>query len=251
MSISCISDIHVTTSKSKQYAILLNFIKNEKVQNSEKVMFLGDIFDHLTGEHKQYIAKYKEFFSEVAKLLDGGREVFFLEGNHDFHFEKTFTLALHELCKDKEKVANFKYSNSPVKFQFNSKSFTFCHGDDLDTDNKSYQRWKRIYSSNAFGFFVSRVLPYNLVNYLGDKASSDSRERGRAKFNYNREKAKYREAAKSYLNKHATDVLVAGHTHICDKVTWDGKTYVNIGFPQRDQTFLHISKEVIEMISIQ
>lgn len=250
MSISCISDIHVTTSKSKQYAILLNFLKNEKVRKSEKIMFLGDVFDHLIGEHKQYISKFKEFFIEIAKLLDDGKEVYFLEGNHDFHFGKTFTSALYELCENKKNIANFIYSNSPVQIQSNSKSLTFCHGDDLDIDNKSYQRWKRIYSSRIFGIFISKVLPYNLVTYLGDKASSDSRERGRIKFDYNREKAKYREAAKNYLTKNATDILVAGHTHIIDKVTWSEKTYVNIGFPLRDQKFLHIVKGEIEMISI-
>ncbi|MBC77342.1 MAG: hypothetical protein CME64_15160 [Halobacteriovoraceae bacterium] len=251
MSISCISDIHVTTVDSKQYALLLSFIRHEKVQNSKRVMFLGDIFDHLTGEHHQYLEKYSEFFNEVAKLLDKGVRVYYLEGNHDFHFKRTFNSALKKLCSNSANLSNFQYSSVPVEVINGNKSITFCHGDDLDLNNKAYQRWKKIYSSKAFGFFISNLLPYKLVEHIGDKASSNSRERGKASFVYDQEKAKYREAAKEFLENIGGQILVAGHTHIPDIYSWNGKTYANIGFPPRDNEFLFIENGKLQKVLIQ
>lgn len=244
MSVACISDIHVTDPSGDSYKLLMRFMNHERALACQDVVFLGDVFDHLTGEHKEYLEKYREFFERTASLLNAGKNVYFVEGNHDFHFEKTFRLGL-EANLSPERLSSFFYVRKGVELKVGAKRIYFCHGDQLDLDNKAYARWKKIYSSKLFGFIISNFLPYSAVEAIGERASSDSKRRGKAVFDYESARDKYRAAAKTLLQDSPFDGLVAGHTHIQDELSWDGKFYVNIGFPPRDKNFLVLSESEV------
>jgi UDP-2,3-diacylglucosamine pyrophosphatase LpxH len=53
--ISSISDIHIKSPTDKSYALLLDFLNHKEVSDSDGVLLLGDIFDFMMGEHKEYL----------------------------------------------------------------------------------------------------------------------------------------------------------------------------------------------------
>lgn len=249
MKISCISDIHVDKSAGEPYALLIKFMEHPKVEESDRVAFLGDIFDHLTGEHYGYIGKYPRFFDKIAELIKSGKHVHFVEGNHDFHFQKTFGKFLKSKLEPNE-MGRFHYEKKGFVLPVEGTKIMFCHGDELDLGNKAYRRWKKIYSSSLFGFFISKILTFKTVESIGERASENSRRRNRPVFNYEKEKAKYRKAADEFMEKNGLDCVVSGHTHILDDYRSKSGYYINIGFPPKDKTFTRVGEDGVERIEL-
>lgn len=252
MSFSCISDIHITSPEDAGYRLLIDFLRHPTVKKSKNILLLGDIFDLVVGEHYGYVKKYEGFFREICNLIKDGSTVYYLEGNHDFHFKKTFLKALDHLGTEQNISKRFIYKRNEFFLESGGKSFLFCHGDLLDMSNNAYRRWKSIYSSKLFAMFVTHVLPFRAVEYIGSRAAENSRERGKKAFDYEKVKNKYRRNFEDLTRKIKFDYLIAGHTHIKDQFTANGATYVNIGFPVRDAEFVHWNQlEGISRISLK
>lgn len=249
MYISAISDVHVGKTNHSHYETLLSFLDHPETKSSSIVALLGDVFDHLTGEHEEYGEKFSAFFDKIASHLEAGRTVLFVEGNHDFHFEKTFRKILADKVGEKA-MELFIYHKGLFTVRIGAQKVALCHGDQMDESNPAYKRWKTIYTSKAFGFFISKVLNYSMVEAIGSKAANNSRQRGSQSFDPTKQKAKYRALATELLKNGQWDVLVAGHTHILDDYKTDGKQYLNIGFPPRDKNFLKIGPEGPRRISL-
>lgn len=249
MAVSCISDIHVGTPGGERHELLMKFLSHPKTLESGTIAFLGDVFDHLTGEHRGYLEKYREFFDKVARLLEQGKDIYFVEGNHDFHFENTLAGFLEGRVFGENRGA-FTYARSGFALQTGDKNVYFCHGDELDLDNKAYRRWKKIYSSRIFGFFISNILSYSVVEAVGRRASENSRQRGRETFDFDRQKERYRKAAERFLDASPADLLVSGHTHIADDHYFEGGSYHNVGFPPKDNAFLLVDEQGVHRIPL-
>ena len=201
----------------------------------------------MVGSKSGFVKDFKWYFEAVVNLLKSGKRVYFFEGNHDFHLVDLFSEYIYE----KSLLENFHYLKQTYRLDINGKKFAFMHGDDLDLDNNAYKRWKSIYSSHPFKFMVNNILPYRFIRWLGHKASNDSRKRNSADFDYEKYRALYQSKAEFFFNNNPdVDVLVAGHTHIKDKVTIDGKVYVNSGFPQKDNAYIKITSDTIEVLEI-
>lgn len=245
---SFISDIHVKTSTDHGAKVLNKFLQNETVLNSKNIYFLGDIFDHLIGEKKDYLEVYKFFFKSVVKLLDKGVRVTYLEGNHDFHFENIFTQFVLSNTKNS---SLFHYCKDGGNLSIGSKVYYFCHGDEVDYTNEAFKRWKKVYRSKAFQIFVNKIIPAKLVLYLGEKASSDSKKRGQKKFNIEKARVKYLEGAKKLIDEKKVDGIIAGHTHIPELHSFaDGQLYINCGFPQKHNHFIHFDETNFKKVSL-
>lgn len=240
MKIACISDVHATPDNSA-YKILLKFLDNPVVQGSSHVLFLGDIFDLMVGDFKQYQGLYNDFFSKLRIMLDRGKKIYFFEGNHDFHLEKFYN----------DFDPRIVYIKDEFKLNIKGKSFLFQHGDIVDIDNKSYKRWKSIYSSQIFRKIVEFFFPFQVVTYLGDRASKNSKKRGSKDFDRKLFRNKYREGAAKIIKQHKVDYLICGHTHIKDNYKVDGACYINIGFPLIDLEYLYIDQDEISFKLIE
>lgn len=247
MKILAISDLHIVSEGDEAHQFYLKFIDLSLKSDAEIIVLLGDIFDIMVGEQKGYTEDYDWYFRSIEKLINADKKVYFFEGNHDFHLERIFC----DVLKKSKNYNNFTYVKSAEKFVLDGKTTYFMHGDDLDLDNEGYKRWKKIYSSTPFKLVVNKILPYWFVKYLGAKASKDSKHRNRPHFNYEEFKKKYREKAEKFFENNPTvDILVAGHTHIKDIYTINDKTYVNAGFPKRDNSYIQITKNSIEVLEI-
>ncbi|MAX66477.1 MAG: hypothetical protein CME66_06035 [Halobacteriovoraceae bacterium] len=243
-----ISDIHIKSSRGKGTEVFLSFCRNPNVKKARNVYFLGDIFDLLIGEHKNYIRDYAFFFNEIINFLAEGKTVTFIEGNHDFHFEKTIKRYIRKKSKNWQ---NFFYYKNSIEIKSGHKKILICHGYEVDYDNKYFKRWYKIYSSKFMYILSSYILPYFIIKKLGDWASSNSKKRGQKVFNYDEMKQKYIRGANDLLEEKMVDIVVAGHTHIpAHKKYSNGKLYVNNGFPKRDLLYIAFDGEEFSLNSL-
>lgn len=236
MKCAFISDLHIETPNDKASKIFLDFCRHPETLSAKKVIFLGDIFDLLIGEHSGYIEKYKFFFDEIITLLELGKEVIFIEGNHDFHFKKTITTYIKNTAKN---PSAFRYLLGGEEILLNGEKYYYCHGYEVDYHNKYFKRWYNVYSSFVFKVFISNILPFFVIQKLGDWAAKNSKKRGKKAFDYDEMKEKYLEGAKALIAEKKLKGVIAGHTHVPELHIYENDTlYINNGFPVRDKFFI-------------
>lgn len=248
MKYSFFSDLHIKNIDDEACQIFVNFCNSQNVKDSSHIYLLGDMFDMLIGEHEEYITKYNVFFNEIVKLLDLGKKVTYLEGNHDFHVKKTITKFIEKNSKNSN---NFQYLIDGEYLLIGGDKYYFCHGDDVDYFNHSFKRWKKIYTSLPFKILVNFLFPYRLIEYLGHSASNDSKKRGRKKFDYNAAREKYRKGAAALIRELDIKGVIAGHTHIQEIHHFDNNVYINCGFPKKDMSYIHFNGSEFIKVSLR
>jgi UDP-2,3-diacylglucosamine hydrolase len=248
MKISCISDLHIRTKNDNAHKCFDAFVNHSKVQQSQEVYLLGDIFDMMVGDQQQYLDQYDFFFSSLNSLIKKNIKVIYVEGNHDFHLENVFETFVKNNNISEEM---FLYSKDEIETVINGQKFIFCHGDIVDSENKSFQRWKSIYRSTVFRLLVNKIIPYSFAKRIGNKASSNSKKRNSKSFEYEKSKETYINGAKKILKDKTNTILVGGHTHIIEDININKCQYINNGFPIRDQKFIHIENNSAKLISLK
>jgi len=233
MRVSAISDVHVKNPHDEADALLLKFLKHPLVQNSEYVLLLGDIFDLMAGPHPQYLKQFSHLFEAIDKLIKNGSKVYFAEGNHDVHLEALFKL----YWKNGELVP----VQSAVVESIEGKDYYFSHGDEHEVDNISYQRYKRFLISPPLKFVADNIMPYSVLNFLGERASKVSRKKGNRVFNEDLVKERFRSGVQ-VIAQNSYDFVIGGHSHVQDSFLLpNGRTtYLNNGYALRQRTFIYI-----------
>lgn len=246
MKFCSISDLHIKKLGDLPSSLFEKFINSNQVRESDSVFFLGDIFDFMVGNHLQYLRKFNFFFDAILKLIKQGKKVYYIEGNHDFHIERI----MKEFSLNNDlNTSQFYHSKRSIHEIINNKNFYFSHGHEID-ENRSYQNWKKIYSSKPFKIFIDSILPYKLVEKLGNKASKDSKKRGMQTFIYEKSQEMYRHGAKLLIEKESIDFLITGHTHIAENLTIGKSIYTNNGFPQESKLFIYFDGEKMNLIDL-
>ena len=248
MKIVTISDIHLTNSDHEAISLWEKFVYSKETSEADTVILLGDIFDLMIGEKNKYIKYYSFFFDSIKYLILSGKKIIYLEGNHDFHLNDVFNSFLKENKLDK---TLFEYKKNEFYMNINQKRYLFCHGDIIDYENEGFKKWKKIYTSLPFKVLINKVLPFQALIKLGDKASQDSKKRNRKDFNYADALEKYRDGARYIFKKTSVDIIIAGHTHVKDEYRFDNdKIYLNNGFPKKHKCFISISDKGNQLIAL-
>ena len=208
MNLFCsISDVHIRHPGDERYKALLSFMKSEEVLNSRRVIFLGDIFDLMVGNHQEYIKQYSCFFQLLGDLHSKGKEITYFEGNHDLHLEKLF----------RENVPFVNVEKEQMIVKENGKNYHFSHGDNFDISNLSYQRYKKVLNSSFCKKLAGGIVPFSFIELIGKNASKLSRKRSSAYSEHSTDelKERYRENILNSISSNI-DVVVFGHSHILE-----------------------------------
>lgn len=243
MKIAAISDVHIKTPHDEADKLLSSFLDHPEVQSAEYVLLLGDIFDLMCGPHTEYIASYKHLFSKMAELQKNGKKVYFLEGNHDVHLQSLF----EKFWPQHEVMAG----QFPVIEQIDGKTYYFSHGDEHEVDNHSYQRYKKIIYSAPLRFVANHLMPYSVLNFIGERASKVSRKKGSRKFDGESVRTKFRSGVMT-TTQGKYDFVIGGHSHVKDNFVLPGSqcVYLNNGFALREKTFLLIENHQPRFVSL-
>lgn len=249
MKLCSISDIHISYNFPERLELFKSFCRSKEVKESEIIILLGDIFDHMTGNKNQYIIKHREYFEELLLLLRSNKKIYVVEGNHDFHTEKIYKKYFQNKL-DYEHLQNYMHLKKDQSIKLNDKIIYFGHGDILDYDNLSYKKWKNIYSSWYFKLFVSYILPFFVIEKLGEFASGNSKKRNSKTFNRSKAKEKYQKGFKILCDNTEFDIAIMGHTHIEENFQFKSKRLLNNGFFPHSKQFVQVTESEARLIKL-
>lgn len=237
MKISAISDVHVKNQNDDAYRLLCNFLTNPIVTSSDYILLLGDIFDLMCGPHKEYIENFHHIFDLMDDLHKQGKRVLFFEGNHDVHLKKLFKL--------RWPTEDLKVSQIPIIETIEGKTYYFSHGDEHEVENLSYQRYKAFILSTPLKMVANYLMPYALLNYIGNRASKMSRKRGSKTYNEEIVKENFRRGVCKTTQGNFNFIL-GGHSHVKDNYTINADSiYLNNGYALKSKSFILIENHEI------
>ena len=240
MNLYLISDIHVKLD-GRNSELLKSFLVQD-FKSGDEVFLLGDIFDLLIGPHKEYKDIFKFFFERIDELISNGVKVHYFEGNHDFHLEKL--LQSHGVQVHKE----------PYVCEYFGKKVLFCHGDEIELGNLSYKIYKNFIQSRPLNIVANYVMPFKVLNLIGENASKKSRKRNKNRYGNPQDNIRIRDsfrlAAKKAQEKYQVDIVFCGHSHFKDDYQWDNKRYLNCGYLPHTKNFIKFSNDSIDFIKL-
>lgn len=238
MKLTAISDVHVKQPHDDADRLLCQFLDHPQVQSSQHIALLGDIFDLMCGPHQQYLNSYSHIFKRMDDLQKAGKKIYFFEGNHDVHLENLF----RKYWSKGELVP----AQQPLIITIGEKTYYLSHGDEHEVQNLSYQKYKKTILSPPLRFVANHLLPFSLLNYIGQKASQLSRKKGSKYFDHEGVREKFREGVKITTGG-LYDFILGGHSHVQDIFPIPGShaTYINNGYALKTRTFILIDNHQV------
>ncbi len=242
MKLAAISDVHVKVPHDDADRLLCQFLTHPEVQTADYVLLLGDIFDLMCGPHNAYLASFNHIFDLMDGLAKKGNKVFFFEGNHDVHLEKLF--------KKRWPGGEITLSQNQIIEAIDGKTYYFSHGDEHEVNNLSYQKYKNLILSPPLRFVANHIMPYRVLNFLGERASKMSRKRGSKTYDEGLIKQTFREGV-AQTTKGKYDFILGGHSHVKDQYPLsEHSVYVNNGYALKTKSFIMIKDHEISFPSL-
>jgi UDP-2,3-diacylglucosamine hydrolase len=243
MKIVAISDVHVKRPFDEADKLLSSFLQHRDVLSADIILFLGDIFDLMCGPHQEYIRFFNHQFQQITELSRAGKKIYFFEGNHDVHLDGLFK----KIWKNNEVIL----SQKPIVEEIEGKLYYYSHGDEHEVDNKSYQRYIRIIRSTPLKFIANNLMPYQLLSFLGERASKISRKKGAKSFQYDLVRNRFRTGV-TLSTEGKFHFVLGGHSHVQDKFIIPNKesVYVNNGYALHTRTFILVENHEISFVPL-
>lgn len=224
------SDLHLTDPQSSFYRSFLKIL-DEPQSEHDVVVFAGDIFDLMVGKSHYFAEKHADFFSRVKTLASKGVQLYYIEGNHDFHLQSQF------------QGIPITFENEAVQLKAETPSGTkliyIAHGDLVDESDVWYLRLRKLFRSMPIEFLADRA-PGFLVEKIGESlARSYEQKEGQLPESWPAER---RDRLRSTFRRFAEqkraqgfDYVILGHCHDFDEIP---PFYFNMGFPPVHEMFL-------------
>jgi UDP-2,3-diacylglucosamine hydrolase len=192
-----ISDLHLDAAEPATIETFRAFLRSE-VTAGDTLYILGDLFETWIGDDDDEPVR-TGVRNALRELTAGGVSCFILHGNRDFLLGRDFMAS-----------SGCRLLADPTVLEVAGRRFVLSHGDALCTQDRSYQRLRRVVRNAAFqkGW---RMLPLSFRRGLATLA----RRRSRA---YTRQQPQSimdvtPTAVTALLRSTHADVLVHGHTH--------------------------------------
>ena len=136
-------------------------------------------------------------------------------------------------------------SQMPIIETIDGKTYYFSHGDEHDVDNLSYQRYKALIMTPPLQFVANHLMPYSVLNYIGQRASERSRKKGKKMFNEELVKERFRLGAKK-ITQGKYHFVIGGHSHVKDLYEIaPNSLYINNGYALKTMSFILIDNHQV------
>lgn len=192
-----ISDLHLQQERPEISGAFLSFLKDIASQASE-LYILGDFFEVWIGDDAMD-SFHLMIADALRKLAERGCKIYLQHGNRDF-------LIGNKFCQ----LAGCTLLPDPFLLEHQGKQILLSHGDMLCTDDRDYQRMKRILS-NPLSLFILRRLPLKTRQKLAGDLRDTSRQRTSMKAAQITDVNP--QAVQQLMHKHGVNTLIHGHTH--------------------------------------
>lgn len=179
------------------------------------VYIVGDLFD-FWYEYKNVIPKkYFNFLYKFKLMTEGGVEMHYLAGNHDFYLGQFF-----------DNYINIKTWPDEYEFSLNNKNFFIWHGDGLGRKDGGYRFLKKIMRSKVNQKIFRFLHPDYGVTFA--RWVSGSSRKYTSQLNHLRDESDYFEFAEKQF-KRGVDYVLMGHRHNPLEHKVGNKKYINLG----------------------
>jgi UDP-2,3-diacylglucosamine hydrolase len=224
------SDVHLglqsaEVEKQKENRLLgfLNCIRS----TARHLFILGDLFD-FWFEYKTVIPKgFHRTLAALQQFTDGGTEVHYLAGNHDFWMGDFFTTEL-----------GIQLHFEPFEVNVEGKRIFFHHGDGLAHNDAGYRFLKPILR-NRLNIRLYRWLHPDIGVRLARGSSRTSREYTSNK-HFGEEEGMI-DCARKHIERGA-DIVMMGHRHKPLREEIGNGVYLNLGDWITHNTYAELSE---------
>ncbi len=234
-----LSDIHIHQHGDDGWRLLETFAAHPLVREATHVGLLGDVFDLMAGDHPAYLTRHHGFFNLLREWCEAGKTVFWAEGNHDMHLGGLARRATADWSPAAR--ARLVALREDKLITLGTTTMSVGHGDRFDPTDHAYLAYRRFIDRRFWRFVADHVMPYGLLNWLGERASRRSRAHGYQTFDEEAVRARFR-AGVTALAPAQAKIVVGGHSHVSDVFQWEGRTYLNNGFPRRSGKFVVVDE---------
>ncbi|KAA0445315.1 MAG: UDP-2,3-diacylglucosamine diphosphatase [Candidatus Thioglobus sp.] len=191
-----IADLHLLAGETDKTNLFVKFCQQHGAK-ADKLFILGDLFNTWLGDDLS-ISAYPCVISAL-KNISSNTEIFVIKGNRDFLLGAEFA-----------KQTGCTLLHSPYLLTSNNKNYVLIHGDELCTDDKNYQRLKRILQ-HPLVRFIFLHLPVKtrikLSGQLRKKSIEAQQYKSRKIMDINQN------TADKFMQKYPNADLIHGHTH--------------------------------------
>ncbi len=197
MSTLFISDLHLSARTPAVNRAFWTFL-SERAIRAEALYILGDLVEAWLGDDDPDPLA-RELVSRLRALTDAGVQVRLIRGNRDFLMGKRFARETGARILPDYQV-----------LETGSRRLLLCHGDTLCTDDRAYQRFRRLVQS-PLGRGVLARLPLTRRQALAEnwRRRSHQANRNKAENIMDVNPTTVRRIAA----RHEADILIHGHTH--------------------------------------
>lgn len=192
-----VSDIHLNGAEPAIVAQFIDFLRGE-ARGAERLYILGDLFEFWIGDDDPDPA-YARIQEELRALTASGVSVQVMHGNRDFLIGRGFCQRTGcELIADGTVVTLY------------GQQVLLLHGDVLCTDDRSYQRLRRIVR-NPFVQWLFKCLPLARRERIAARIRAGSQQHTRTA-DYSIMDVNAQAVRAAFLGS-GTRLMVHGHTH--------------------------------------
>lgn len=192
-----ISDLHLSATNNEVVALFMAVL-NGPVKDAKALYILGDLFDVFVG--KDLHTEFQQSIQQaLADVVNRGTPVYFMNGNRDFLIQNDYL-----------KAAGIQRISDPTIIDLQGVPTLLMHGDTLCTQDKAYQRFRRI-AQNPITRFIFMRLPKKTRDNISKKLRAKSQQ-------YQKSQSMTildvtQEAVSEAFRKHKVSQLIHGHVH--------------------------------------
>lgn len=192
-----VSDLHLDASRPAATECFLRFLAGP-ARDAGHLYILGDLFEAWTGDdaagrHEQ------EILAALRRYTGTGRHCGFLRGNRDFLVGPRFAAETGVVLLSDEAVVDVEGTRTLL-----------MHGDTLCTDDRAYQRYRRlVHSPAAQAIYLGLPVMFRsaIAAYARRQSMAANAGKPAAIMDVNQL------AVADALRRHRVQLLVHGHTH--------------------------------------
>lgn len=218
-----IADAHCNAAR-REFVTFLQKIDDQTIQTSQ-LFLMGDMFDLLSGE-TIYVQKQNKESIQLLNSIAQKIEVFYFEGNHDFHLKKLFP-----------QIKVYTIASQPACYRFKDQNIALSHGDIYA--NFGY----KLYTKCIRSVSVLKILNY--LDHQTDFSISKKILNSQSKKNLCTKIAHFQEVIKEKLRFYdipskKLDLICEGHYHQDKAFDFEDVKYINFSSFACDQCYFRI-----------
>ena len=227
-----IADLHLSDNTKLLNQAFSNFVQTT-ASKADQLFILGDLFEAWLGDNDDSVIA--GFVAEhLQSLSDNGTQVFLMRGNRDFMLSQRYAQSIGANLLD-----------DPITLEIEGRNITLLHGDSLCTEDKKYQRFRRIIQ-HPFTRSLLAKLPLSIRKKIGQKLRGKSSRENANKSDNIMDVAD--NTVQQLFFEQSVKVLVHGHTHRPMVHEYGDKQRYVLGDWGEKLWFLQLNQQGFELI---